>query len=362
MNEAQVRAQLSGVTYSDAIMYYSMQKQDFINSYVQAIGGQSQALARSYIADFFDAVNNDNFQGQAFGLANNLAERLEAAVIKAMDGQDLSQFSNLIQETDKKYGELSEKARNQLQQTLFEFFDLNIMHQELEKTLITIKDYNGGINTQDMLTWAKSYVSSKFYNKLLGQEKTYGRRTVLAGYFEEALVHNATNKLTKHLKNSLGSFQTGSKRIVSNRGSIETVFDEYFNFFSKDLSKDFEGSVLIDENRLLAGYGAQIKLWNPPWSIKKPRKSYPIFSNANLFATWGSQRSWIKGVLYLQNKVPQTLGDNVMYILGNSIYWTCDLIQKFREDSYYLAFHHDGQKFTQTIAWETIDMSKPYKI
>lgn len=361
MTEEQVRAQLSGVTYSDAIIYYSIQKQNFINSYVQAIGGQSQALARSYIADFFDSVNADNFQSQAFGLANSLAERLEAAVAKAIDGQDLSQFSNLIQDTSKKYNELSEKARSQLQQTLFEFFDLNRLHQELEKTLITIKDNNGGINTQDIITWAKSYVSSKFYNRLLGQEKTYGRRTVLAGYFEEALVHNATNKLTKHLQNNLGSFQTGSKKIVSSRGSIETVFDEYFNFFSKDLNKDFESSVLIDENRLLTGYGAQVKLWNPPWNIKKPRKSYSISSNANLFATWGDQRSWIKGVIYLQNKVPQTLGDNVMYILGNSIYWTCDLIQKFREDSYYLAFHHNGEKFTQTIAWETIDMSKPYK-
>jgi hypothetical protein len=53
------------------------------------------------------------------------------------------------------------------------------------------------------------------------------------------------------------------------------------------------------------------------------------------------------------------MGDNVFYVLGNSFVWTWELIQEFRNCSYWLAFHNTKREFTSAVAWETIDMSKP---
>jgi hypothetical protein len=40
-----------------------------------------------------------------------------------------------------------------------------------------------------------------------------------------------------------------------------------------------------------------VKLWNLPWNnIKKPRASYHITYNANLFHQWAEKKHWIAGV------------------------------------------------------------------
>lgn len=361
MDRAEVERQLANVTYSDAIKEYSKMKQNFIKEYAQAIGDSTQVLANQYINDFINEINNKNLQGQAFGLTTDLVERLEAALEAAVENKDLSQFETLeINETEK-YGELTEKGKRELAANLETVFDLNALHRELEISLKSLKA-DGGVNTNDILMWSKSYVLSKFYNKIKGIDRTYGRRTVLAGYFEEALMHKATQKLTKHLKNKVGAFQTGSTRITNSMGhTVESVFDEYFNFMSDDLSREFQESINIDTNQLTSGFGAQVKLWNPPWNLSKSNvKRRSIASNVNLYAQWGDKTSWIKGVQFLHKKVREAMGDNVMYILGNAFYWTADLIRDFRANEYFLAFSHDGKSFTQKVAWEQIDMSKPF--
>lgn len=362
MTYEQVKSALKNVTYGDAMKTYSEMRNSFIKQYAKAIGDTTGKVATQYINDFINTINTENFQGQSFGLSNDLAARLESAVEAAMDRADLSQFSYLVTDSEKSYHELTKKAIRDLQLHLNTIFDLNLLHAELEQSLAQMKvsKTDAGLNTDDILTWMKSYVTSKFYNKLRGKSSTYGRRTVLAGYFEEALTHKATGQLSKHLSQAMGSMQVGSTKIASSRGTIDSVFDEYFNFLSADLDADFRASVNLDDNTLTNGFGAQVKLWNPPWKLKKPPKTRSIASNINLYNQWQDKTSWIRGVQFLQSRVREAMGDNVMYILGNSFYWTVDLIHDFKEHEYYLAFHHDGKQFTQTVAWEQIDMSKPY--
>jgi hypothetical protein len=69
----------------------------------------------------------------------------------------------------------------------------------------------------------------------------------LAGYFEEALVHKATHRLTSHLTNKTSSFHTGSQKVHLNNYTVDSVFDEYFNFFNNDLSATFHESIFIDD-------------------------------------------------------------------------------------------------------------------
>lgn len=361
MTYEQVQAQLSTVTYQQAIMYYALQKQNFISEYSRAIGDSSTLMGHQFIEDFIVDINSSQLQGQAFSLSGNLLSNLENALILAMEGKDFSSLQKVFQDSNKNYSDLTIKGKQQLANALSEILNLDIIHSELQKVLIASKLDNCGINPQDILSFSRGYLLASFYNKILGNSKYKGRKDILAGYFLEALVHKATGSLTQHLENKVtGSLQTGSQKISRGKHAIDTVFDEYFNFFSSDLNKTFVESININTNELTSGFGAQVKLWNPPWTIQRPKKFYSITTNSSIFNQWHERKSWIKGVKFLEDKVQQALGDNVMYILGRNFYWTCDLISDFRENQYYLAFKHSGEKFTGTVGWEQIDMSKPF--
>ena len=154
---------------------------------------------------------------------------------------------------------------------------------------------------------------------------------------------------------------TAATPVLREGKNIQTVFDEYVNFFSQDLNKTFQESIMIDTNSLSSGFGIQVKLWNPPWTLKSPKNSVKITSNMPLYAQWQDKKSWIKGVIYLEQNIKSALGDNVVYMLGNSFIWTHELISNFKANGYYLAFTHTGTEFTSEIAWEKINMAKPFR-
>ena len=361
MTYEQVKAQLSGVNYESAIQYYTQQKKQFIIDYNKSLKEQTTMNLDKYINNFITEISN-NTQGKSFALSNTLIEKLNNSLVEALQNRNMSQFNYLIEDTTKKYGELSKKGQKQLAQALNEIYDINQIHEMLIESFKQFQIDSRGISMEDIISWSKSYLRSNFYYKILDKKSSAARKSVLAGYFEEALVYKATSKLTEHLSNNIeGVLHTASEKVSAvNQKKVDSIFDLYINFSSKDLSKTFHESININTNELRSGYGAQIKLWNAPWMTKKPAISKKIANNIDLFNAWQAKKSWIEGVLFLQNKVKQALGDNVMYILGNQFYWTYELISAFKRNEYYLAFHHNGKEFTQTIAWEKIDITKPY--
>ena len=372
MTEAQVRAQLAGVTYSAAIGRYSALRQAFISQYSQALGETNNNLAMKYIQEFIDEINgNDQSSNQAkvWSLTNSLAKKIEEAVAGEMDGTVRGKLASLSEDFSKKYGDLSATAKSLLKEQVNLLFNIDEFHQFLEKQITSIvpTDSEGGTTTTDLLNSIKSGLAQNLYYSQINAKATVQRGSI-AGYFLEALVHGATSKLTSHLSSKLpGAQMVGSTKIVipvmggKATSKVDTIFDEYFNFFSSDLSGEFESSIDVTGRGLgQYGFGAQVKLWNPPWKNARPSLSKKIGSNSNLYAAWGDKKSWIKGVLFLETRVQQIFGDNVMYILGNFFYWTADFLTEMRENDYYLAFHHNGESFTGDIVMEAIDMSKPF--
>lgn len=364
MTYAQVRRQLANVTYSDAVKRYSEMKERFLEDYERALKNQSGISATQLMDDFASDINSSNFQGQSFAVVNRIVDRIGQGMASALAGQDLSEFDSLKADSEKSYNDLTNKQKKALTDYWQSIYNIQELHNILQENLRFLKVRNNqrGLNSTDIITWMKSYCNQILYAKIRAT-KVSPQRAQLAGYIEEALVHKATVKLTDHLKNKSSSLQVGSMKIKNSDGKkIDTIFDEYFNFFSTNLSQTFSASVVIDTNSLTAGYGAQVKLRNLPWRLKVPNgKHFPIGNNKSLYGAWEEKKSWIKGVWFLENKVHQAMGDNVFYVAGNSFIWTADLISEARANEYYLAFTNNGRSFTGAIHWEPIDMSKPFK-
>ena len=366
MTYEQVQAQLRDVTYDSAISYYAYQKLQFLQEYRMSLQESQQDMANVYMQDFIDGINNSNLRGQSFGLTKELVDMLESALANALSTAEKSgyTFDSLSNYLNKNYSELTSKGKNALDQELNSILTLSNIDAAVRNFLMTLKlDSNNGVDATDILNWTRSYLRGSFFNQLKGN-KYQGNKTIIAGYFEEALVHKATHTLTQHLENKTAVFHTGSKKVKINQHNVDSIFDEYFNFCSQDLSTSFTESISVDDlgrQSLKSGFGGQVKLWSAPGDAKNLKQFYSIANNSSLFAAWPDKKSWIDGVLFLQDKVQNVHGDNVMYILGNKFYWTTDLITRFKEYQYYLAFRHNGNEFTKVAGWEQIDMSKPYK-
>ena len=372
MTEAQVRAQLAGVTYSAAIDRYKSLKETFVKQYSQALDQVNDSLANRYINEFIQYINNpeSNNQGVVWSITNKLSNEIASAVaLRLSDPNVKNILSQLNIDYNKKYSELSQNAKNLLKKQVEILFDLDSLHDLLWEHLHALipRDSEGGVTTSDLMNSIKSGLAQNlFYAQT--ERKASIQKGAIAGYFLEALIHGAAAKLTSHLDSATpGAKMTGAEKIQISltdgtiTGKIDTIFDEYFNFFSTNLSKDFQESIYMTGRDLGDnGFGAQVKLWNPPWKNVKPALSKKIGSNSNLYAAWNDKKSWINGVLFLENQVSQIFGSNVMYILGNFFYWTFEFISQMRANDYFLAFHHNGEKFTGEINIEHIDMSKPY--
>lgn len=366
MTYEEVKRQLEGVTYSKAIEHYNQMKQQFIEQYEQGLKKNVKSHASEYISHFIDEINNGKFQGKSFGAANVLIEQLQASFIDSFENANLSSLDDLIKTSERQYSNLTEKGKKELKNFLDQNFKQENIDLAVKKALQSLKIRNDqkGLNTSDLLVWSRSYIQQLLYAKAAGINAN-PNKAVLAGYFEEALFHKSTAQLTKHLKNKAsGAIQVGSIKLKNeiNSKNVDTIFDEYFNFFSQNLNKDFETSVNVDENTLLKGFGVQVKLKNLPWLISNPKgKYFPIGQNTSLFSAFVDKSSWIKGVKYLENYTLKAMGDNVMYMAGNKLVWTAELISDARASDYYLAFFYNPTKneLTSTIRWEPIDMSKP---
>lgn len=359
MTYAEVQDKLSAVHYTIARQYYYQKKNEFLGQYTKSLKEDQQQFSKDYVDKFVNEINTGSFHREAFNLSNKLVEILNTALINALDSNP-SEIKELEQICKDNANKLTEKGRQVLLQKLKESFGLDNLQQVIEDNLQEFKKMTGGgVSPTDILSWSHSYLVRAYYNRIL-EKKTNVNNAQLAGYFEEALVHKATMRLTEHLKNKTAVFHTGSIKMNYNNKTIDTVFDEYINFASDNLEKSFRESINMEERTLNQGFGFQVKLRNAPWMVKSPSKWYPISSNAALFGLWQNKRSWIEGIYFLEKNMTKIFGDNVAYILGNNFYWTADMIRRFREMGYYVAFHYTKQGFSSSAGWESIDMSKPY--
>lgn len=367
MTREQIDAQLKelkGVNYEDAIYYYTLMKNQFINDYSKAIGNESQQMAERYLNEFISEIETPQFGSAPWELTYDFLNKLETGISKkldsAIDGLTLEQLQ-ADQET--KYSDLSKKAQKELEQHIMNVFNISNIHRYLLIELQKVGAQGKHFNRDDIINWSIGYCKARLFHQLKNGNREgfkYGNPATLQGYFREALVNKASYELVSHIDKSLpGTLHAGSIKDIKGR---DTPIDQYFDFLNRNIGKSFQTTINIDDTSIVQGYGAQVKSWQAPWALSKNSKEkdfYFIGNRADLYSGWNinEQRSWIKGVIYLQSKIKEALGeDNVMYITRNTFSWTADLIRNFRQKQYYLAFKFIKKgESTQTVQWERVN-------
>lgn len=363
MTREWIDAQLKEVTYEDAMYYYTLMKNQFISDYSKAIGDESQQMANRYLNDFISEIETSQFGSVPWELTYDFLNKLETGISKKLDKaiEGLT-LEELEADQDTKYSDLSKKAQKTLEKHIMDVFDISNIHRYLLNELQKVGAQGKHFNKNDIVNWSVGYCRARLFHQLKNgnaQGFKYGNPATLQGYFREALVNKASYELVSHInKNLPGTLHTGS--IKDNKGR-DTPIDQYFDFLNKDIGTSFTTTLEIDDTSIINGYGAQVKSWQAPWALaknSKEKEAYFIGNRADLYDGWDikEQSSWIKGVVYLQERIKDALGkDNVMYITRNTFTWTADLIRNFRQKQYYLAFHFNKEKeSTQTVQWERV--------
>ena len=363
MTREQIDAQLKGVTYEDAMYYYTLMKNQFISDYSKAIKGESQQMAQKYLNDFISEIETPQFGSAPWELTHDFLNKLESGISKKLDKATEGLTLEELQADQKtKYSDLSKKSQKTLDEHIKKVFDISNIHRYLLNELQKIGAQGKHFNKADIINWSIGYCRARLFHQLKhgnSQGFKYGNPATLQGYFREALVNKASYELVSHINKTLpGTLHTGSVKDSKGR---DTPIDQYFDFLNKNIGKSFTTTLEINDTSIIQGYGAQVKSWQAPWALAKNSKEKEIYfigNRADLYDGWDikEQASWIKGVIYLQDHIKDALGENnVMYITRNTFTWTADLIRNFRQKQYYLAFHFNQEReSTKTVQWERV--------
>lgn len=304
-------------------------------------------------------------------MASSVLDEIESAFALSLEG-DISQLTSIMDKEKQSYSSLTQQGKQALEEYIEKRYDLYELTKAVSKELQKINMPKDGMSINDLLSWSKSALQARVFYASKGvfskDSFVNSRKYVGAGYFEEALLHKAFYKLSEKLGKST-AMMTGSLKIQTGKNKVDSVFDEFINFFAnteKELQDSFSESIDPDQPKILKnGFGLQSKLKHVPWDLQSfgtssQVKSLALTNNVALYNIWQDQKSWIKGVLFLSTKVPEAMGNNVGYMFGSKFYWTYQLISQLHKNQYYLAFNFNYNKETKnydstsTIAWEQI--------
>ena len=359
MNDSEKQNLLKNVTYKEAIRYYKDKYKSFQKQFFKAASDMGKKGAKKEFNEVIEDLQNSGFSNQAFSLANQLINKVETLFT---DDFDAAPFKELVKDEQEQYSKMSEKGRQQLIQEINNLYDINKLTEFVKDSLdqIGLSSNDDSVNLNDLLSWTKSILYSRIFYTAKGSydPKAFknSRKSVGAGYFEEALVHKAFSRLGEFLGKKINTMTGATKN-----KSKDTVFDEYINFLSQgNLNAEFKENINIEKPTVLnQGFGIQSKIWNAPWTLSQysnVTRRHIAFNSSLLsqLQNLQKQHSWIEGILFLEQHVEEAMGDNVGYVLGKSFFWTYQLIDRFHKEQFYLAFKfaEETHEATSDIGWE----------
>lgn len=189
-------------------------------------------------------------------------------------------------------------------------------------------------------------------------------KTSLAGYYKEQLLVPAFQKVLEQYGYAIK--QTGTQ--VNDKGqqivydliiggkNIESIGDDTLNSLIKEmeyLTRTSNNSI-YEKTNLLGGI--QSKSWVTPWAkgIDKAGKNTTFLSfghRANLMPKGEDANYWHAGVYSVMSNLMEAVGpNNFLFSTGDQVYWTAELLARFRAASYVLAFNWNKteQKITSS--------------
>lgn len=356
LSRQSIEAQLSGVTYSEAIDRYEYLKQRFFSEYATAAEKTDQEVMKFFEEEIEQEINNNPIENQE-SEADKLFQNIRESVINKLEGNEAS-ISNLRNQLSQIY----KNNKAQGDRILKEAAE-NIMSAKELSSIIKDSLPVGNFSYEDILNQAKSYRNKIIKTRSNASYKYYKNST--KGYYREALIYKTFLKLSEYLDDRIVTLDTGPKKLADK--NIDTIYDTYINFFH-NLESSF--SMMVNEN-IDIGYGFQSKSWIAPWEEASAKEGwyrpykYSIGGKSSILSQLSLEErtSWIKSVIAVERYAIQAIGENQLgFFTGRNFYWTSDLISMFRNAQYFLAFVFNTKKpkyeATKIMSWQQIDMSK----
>ena len=337
--------QLRNITYSEAIDHYNYLKQRFFMDFATAADKTEKEVEEFFTNEIVREINDNPIEGQE-QQAENLLNQIRNNLVSKVQGssQGLQTLRNDLREQARQKTAMGQEAWQKGAESL-------MSAEELKKTIVRSLP-TGSFEISDILNQVRGYRNKWIATRDNSNYKYYKRS--VKGYYREALVHEAFSKLSELLDSRTVAISTGSKTYSDK--NVDTIYDEYINFFG---NLDGQFDLLINKN-IDTGYGIQTKSWITPWTQSPeylPAWKYSIGSKAALLNQLSVEEkmSWIKSTIALERMAIEAIGQNQAgFVTGDSFYWTGDLIGKFRQQEYYLAFVFTAKnhQITKTVSWQ----------
>jgi hypothetical protein len=349
--------------YDAAISNYSMQKERFLK--------RLQTETQNEIENFMDNLNNQ--------IANEADSELDATFDKAFDSiRDYLEehIVSLMEDGNASYETLLTRFKNIINKSAEGKINPDRLYQNLSKDIeifLTANNVNrsglaqyvssvtglGHTNNTDVQNNLFGYARKLILQQLQGKELQYKiehYKTSLKGYYKEETLVPALDKLLAQY--GIKAKQMGSARndsgqqikydIVLGSLNIKDASDQALTPLIKqmeDMSQEVsgDGEVQIQDMKLYGGL--QSKSWIAPWSEKTKggNRSFLSFGhNMALMPTGENAYYWHAGIYNVMNNLTEAIGpSNFIFGTGDTIYWTSDLLAKFKELQYVLAFYYN---------------------
>lgn len=339
--------------YNNAIAHYNQMKNQFLN--------QLQVHSGQMVNDFMEQLNNqvatelDNTLDEEFDTAfANIAAEFEAHIANKIKyggrGASVQTLKNKFAQQFQKYGEdphrLYERMKTYLENYLM---SANVTREAVAK--ISGLGYSNNTDIQNQLF---GYMRRLLLAQLQGGElqvNTTHYKLAMKGYYKEELLTKVLNKVLDQY--DMGAANTGSNTnekglqikydIVLGTSSIIGSGSTGIDSIIKQLDSFGINASASHSASLPAVAGVQSKSWIAPFDAPSGSSSrnWFQFGNAGGLIPQGTEAYyWHAGVRNVMNNLIEIIGPgNFIYSTGNQIYWTADLLTKFKESQYVLAFY-----------------------
>lgn len=348
--------------YQQAIEYYEKLKDNFIKQCEEHAQQTDSILSAKINADILEDVTNTPITKDFSSTAslNNSIEKIYADFLE-IGTSGTSELSSIISKIKQGYWKTQKSMNKHIRDWLYSTEGVNIKNR-IEEAIWTAA---GGSFKGGDITDLFNRISSMFTRGVANSATSVAafiqnEKYILAGYFHELSVAQATQQLPGMLMTHVGTENTQADIIYTMQegGTQQSPMDKYKNTLERiQRQLVIATTVPTPETEMFEAYGNQVK----SWELSKTQariQGYSISHQQGLLNTLGENKSQVDSVIFFkkqQNAVVQTFGPlNVMYFTGKNRWWTSDLIKTAVENKYRLMFNQGkAGKLTASVKLDT---------
>lgn len=350
----QMQMIIQNITYSDAIVYYTQLKKQFLQMYSSAAQVEARWAEETYLQQSIKEINQYPIKGQE-DIMHKLLQELQMAITETLNGR-MNSLDNFTQTNNKKKMTKKQQAIAALRTEKDNLLDEQYLQEWVKQRLIAL-GYDEGFTITDILNQVRSY-----RERILARSNASSKYYIQSGkgFVREAMIHQIMSKITNQINPALKTFAGNIQTKGSGKNKVQSIYDIVITPLEQLNQKC---NYIVVEDLGDAFMGMQVKSWNAPWEAETSyfnrRLGYSIGSRQELLNSlpnkdkFSGRYAIIQSIRFLRDKAKDVLGaQQVAYITGQNFIWTADLIANFRKENYFLAFGlNKDKKLTANVRW-----------